>query len=141
MTRDSDSSPTRVTFLVTRTRTRVMINSDSDSDSDSTHRTRPIGLDPSDSDMGLGLNVCDSDSTAKIPIFTVCKIVFFKQCEQFCKVRHPEIDYKSCTKASAYNIVGIKRVFHGRQSWGGQGDTSPHVLKGGGHNIKCPPCF
>ena len=30
-----------------------------------------------------------------------------------------------------------------RQSWASlgerQGDTSPHVLKGGGHNIKCPP--
>ena len=22
---------------------------------------------------------------------------------------------------------------------GGQGDVSPHVLEGGGHNIKCPP--
>ena len=40
MTRDLDSSPTQVTFLVTRTQIQVTMYNDSNSDSDSTLWTK-----------------------------------------------------------------------------------------------------
>ena len=52
---------------------------DSDSDSDSSHHVQwlglgfGLGLDPSDSDSWLGIDVCDADSTAKWPRFTILK--------------------------------------------------------------------
>ena len=46
-----------------------------DSDSDLSHHVQwlRLGLNPSDSDSWLGLDVCNSDSSAKWPIFTILK--------------------------------------------------------------------
>ena len=44
---------------------------------------------------------------------------------------------------AAYYVGSVHaRSFHGRQSGeggGGAGGHVPHLLEGGGHNIKCPP--
>ena len=47
------------------------------------------------------------------------------------------------TRASvAIMVLWLMRKIGLHPSFGGrQGDTSPHVLKGGGHNIKRPPTF
>ena len=38
-----------------------------------------------------------------------------------------------------FGVGGAVPLKHGRHLGGDRGTRPPHVFKGGGHNIKCPP--
>ena len=42
-------------------------------------------------------------------------------------------------KIRYYNVMDMILGANPGGGGGGQGDVSPHVFEGGGHNIKCPP--